>query len=82
MDFILSLELPQFFDLLVKAYEAREKDQAFQMWLVRYRHMTKENFISFEDFYLSLKKPVDNRTAAQIVEDTKKLHANTEWVVS
>lgn len=82
MDFILSLELPQFFDLLVKAYEAREKDQAFQMWLVRYRHMTTENFISFEDFYLSLKKPVDNRTAAQIVEDTKKLHANTEWVVS
>lgn len=82
MDFILSLELPQFFDLLVKAYENRERDKAFQMWLVLYQNMTKENFMSFEDYYQSLKKPVDNRTAAQIVEDTKKLHANTEWVVS
>ena len=78
----MNLDLPQFAELLVKAYEAREKDKAFQLWLVRYRHMTKENFISFEDFYLSLKQPVDKRSAAEIVEDTKKLHAKTEWVVS
>lgn len=82
IDFVLSLDLPQFVELLTKAYEKRDEEKMFKMWLTVYPTMTQENFMSFEDYKVALKRPIDTRSAAQIVEDTKKLHAKTEWVVS
>jgi myosin-crossreactive antigen len=40
--------------LINKAYEEKDKDKAWQIWLVNYQDMTQDNFKSFEKFYNEL----------------------------
>ena len=40
--------------LINKAYKEKDKDKAWQIWLVNYQNMTQDNFKSFDDFYNEL----------------------------
>jgi hypothetical protein len=40
--------------LINKAYEEKDKDKAWQIWLVNYQDMTQDTFKSFDDFYNEL----------------------------
>ena len=43
---------------IMHAHKKQDKDQAWQMWLSKYPQMTKESFMSFNDFYKKMTAPV------------------------
>jgi len=50
------------------------KQAAFQMYLMRFTFMTKETFVSFNDFYESMKpQPIDTRSADEIMNEIQSL---------
>lgn len=58
-------------EIIRKAYEQNQRDDLFKMWLVKYEHMTKDTFISFDKWYADIKKEQNNRNklAKQSKED-------------
>lgn len=42
---------------MVEASKKREKQKVWEMWLVRYGHMTKDTFMDFDTFYKKLTNP-------------------------
>jgi len=61
--------------LYAKAIEEQAKEKAWQRWLAEYPYMTKENFISFEDFYKALVVPahISQRTTEEILADVYEI---------
>jgi len=51
------------FKLVNKAMKEREKEKLYQIWLINYKSMDKEHFISFEDWY---KKLVDESRVKKV----------------
>lgn len=62
-------------ELINKATEGREKEKAWQMWLVQYPNMTKENFIPFSEFYKAAVKPseVSQKPAEDILKEANEI---------
>ena len=54
LDYILNLGFNEGYRIIVKAYEKELDDKAWDRWLVDYNKMTKESFISFEEYRESL----------------------------
>lgn len=50
-NFVKNLPYKRIVDLLIKARERKNKNEAWDMWLSRYPNMTKDNFESFSDYY-------------------------------
>ncbi|CAM3678860.1 hypothetical protein GCM10009865_47640 [Aeromicrobium ponti] len=76
MSFILSLPATVGINLYIKAVEKNSERQAWEQWLVAYQSMTKENFISFNDYLKQLKQPQqprDNRTDDEIIQDAENI---------
>ncbi|TWE06400.1 hypothetical protein FB550_102422 [Neobacillus bataviensis] len=76
MSFIMSLPAEQGINLYVKAVEKDIERQAWEQWLVAYQNMTKENFISFNDYFKQLKQPQrvkDNRSDDEIIQDAESI---------
>lgn len=56
--------------LINKAKEEETKARLFQMWLMRFTLMDKENFISFEEFYENATVPqIDTRPKDEIMSE-------------
>ena len=50
------------------------KQAAFQMYLMRFTFMSKETFVSFNEFYESMKpQPVDTRSTDEIMDEIQSL---------
>lgn len=48
--------------------------KVWQMWLMRYQNMDKENFISFEDFLKKIyNKNISKRSAEEILEESRRI---------
>jgi len=50
LDYILNLGFYEGYEIILKAYKKELEDKAWDRWLVDYRNMTKDNFISFEEY--------------------------------
>lgn len=63
---------------MIEAYEARQKQKAWEMYLCKFQHMTKENFITFEDFWdkiIAPKQPQkSDEELRKDIERVKKIH--------
>ena len=42
------------------------------MWLVKYKDMTKDNFISFKEFLEMVKTPVSNKSTEDILKEVQE----------
>ena len=54
LDYILNRGFYEGYELIIKAYQKDLEAKAWDRWLVDYRKMSKENFISFEEYKESL----------------------------
>lgn len=44
------LKIKDIIKLLIKAYEKEQTNNLWDMWLIQFANMDKENYISFEDY--------------------------------
>lgn len=58
LDYIMNQDVVHGINIINRAIQERDKDKLWQQWLVMYPYMDEENFISFEDFYDSMR--IDN----------------------
>lgn len=56
IDYILNLDSEEGYEFILKAYEKSDEDKLWEQWLVQYRFMNNDNFISFDDFKESFRK--------------------------
>lgn len=53
-----------------KAKDREMREYYYRQWLAFLPHMTKENYQSFEDFYMERKQPqIDMRPKEEIMKD-------------
>lgn len=57
LDYILKLGFYEGYEIILKAYKKESESRAWERWLVDYRSMTKDNFISFEEYKEKLFAP-------------------------
>lgn len=50
IEYILDLEILEGIEFINKAYEKETEDKVWEKWLIDYRYMSKDNFISFEEY--------------------------------
>lgn len=50
IEYILDLEITEGIEFINKAYEKEIEDKVWEKWLIDYRYMSKDNFISFEEY--------------------------------
>lgn len=50
LDYILNLGFQEGYELIIKAYEKNLESKVWDKWLIDYRRMNKDTFISFEDY--------------------------------
>lgn len=66
MDYVRSLPLKTITKFLEKAVDLKDREEAFDIWLVLYQKMTKDTFISFDDFYAKHKGSNDEEETDRI----------------
>lgn len=66
MDYVRSLPLKTITKFLEKAVDLKDREEAFDIWLVLYQNMTKDTFISFDDFYAKHKGSNDEEETDRI----------------
>lgn len=70
-NFVLKQPISIISRLLVKAVEKRDKKELWEIWLAKYPHMTKDNFIDFETFWKRRNQPIQQpEYVGESVEDT------------
>ena len=50
INYILNLEFEEGYEIISKALEKEVEEKLWDRWLIDYRNMTKDSFISFEDY--------------------------------
>ena len=56
--------------LLVKAFEKEQEDGLWGMWKLQFPNMTKENYVSFEDYKARLSNPKHTeKTTEEIINE-------------
>ncbi|MDG6888209.1 hypothetical protein ACV3SO_01340 [Clostridium perfringens] len=50
IEYILDLEIIEGIEFINKVYEKEIEDKVWEKWLIDYRYMSKDNFISFEEY--------------------------------
>lgn len=60
-DFLIAQRVRYLSGLLMKAFENREHEKAWGMWIALLPQMNKKNFIPFSDFIKAHDKPTYNR---------------------
>lgn len=62
--------------LIEQAQEKETEEYAFKMWLAKYPHMDKSNFVSFNQFYDEIKPKkveLDNRSHDDIMQEVLEI---------
>ena len=74
-DYILRLPFMVGLKFIRKAIDENTDKRIWQMWLAIYPHMTKENFISFEDYKKQCTVQTKEQTDEQMLAKVKILNA-------
>lgn len=73
MDYINHLPVARAIKLLERATEESEREKIFELYLVDRPNMTKQNFMSFKQYYeeMSVKRvdKIDTRSKEEIMRD-------------
>jgi hypothetical protein len=78
-NYILTIPAKTGIELYLKAAEKIHEKYAWDQWLTVYPNMTKENFVSFNDFLKQLKTPhrlKDRRSDEEIIRDAELILKN------
>ncbi|MEC2070343.1 hypothetical protein [Alkalihalophilus marmarensis] len=70
------LEMPfqEAADIYFKAVEQEQDQKLWEMWLARYQHMDKDNFLSFEQFKINSKSQRSiKRSEEEVLEDADNI---------
>ena len=60
-------------EIILAGIRADRDDKLYQMWLMDYQHMTKENYISFKQFRDNLTGAnIDRRSDAEIIAEAEE----------
>lgn len=77
IEYIMHLEIESALRMIDKAREKEKENRIFLQWAVQLPHMTKEKFISFENYLDKVTgRNIDRRSVAecmQEIEEIKKL---------
>ena len=76
IEFVLNLNIDVGIELIIKAMEEKRKDKVFKLYASAYPYMDEENFISFEEFYISI--TANGKSTDEILEDINSL-LSLEW---
>lgn len=69
------MEVLDFLLFLQKAREKELEEQIRQQWTIQLPHMTKENYISFNDYFDRVTgRNIDTRPADAIIKEIEELH--------
>lgn len=69
-DYILRLKVSNITRLLVKAYEKREENKAWQAYLTKYAHMTEQDYIPFDEWF-KIHPQHEEKTEEEILLEVK-----------
>jgi hypothetical protein len=70
----MQMDFQQGCELILKAYEKREEEKAWQMWLTLYPNMkTRESFIPFKEFYKKQTQQISKRPAEEILAEAEEI---------
>lgn len=75
IDYILNLQFEEGYELISKAYEKDAEEKLWQQWLVDYRLMDQETFISFEEYKSKSRgssNSIDEKLTKEQIEDKVK----------
>lgn len=50
ISYLFNLGFEEGFEIIKKAFEKEVEERLWQRWLIDYKHMTKDTFISFESY--------------------------------
>lgn len=76
VEFIMNLDIADGVELIKKAFQSDVEDKLWQQWLFEHLFMTKENFMSFEDYRNQvIDKPVEttNISAKEIIKNAERI---------
>lgn len=75
IEYLLKKDYEYGFEFVTKAFEKERDDYLWQQWLVDYRRMDKDNFISFAEYKEEFTKvnPDENLSFEEIEEKVKKI---------
>lgn len=69
------MEVLDFLFFLQKAREKELEEQIRQQWVIQLPHMTKESYISFDDYFDKVTgRNIDTRPANAIIKEIEELH--------
>jgi hypothetical protein len=75
MGYISKLPVKAFIKLVIKLYEDADERKAWEMWLARYQHMTKDDYVSFESFYSKAPEVLYKESAEDILADVESIRS-------
>lgn len=76
IDCVMDFPAAEGLQLINKAFEKRNEEKAWQMWLMRFQHMTKKNFVPFSQFMKKALRPTMENSS----EPTEDLIAMAEKI--
>jgi predicted metal-dependent hydrolase len=76
IEYVMDLPIIKGLELIQKAFDKREEEKAWQMWLMRFQHMTQKNFVPFSQFMKKAIRPIVEESS----EPTEDLIAMAEKI--
>lgn len=75
------MDIEEGIELINHIYEKKREDKAYQLYSSLYPNMTKETYITFEEFYKPQKQDevVEAKTADEILNNVKELMSSHSW---
>lgn len=56
-----------------KSVEKHKEKRAWEMWLMRYQHMTDKNFMPFSQFFKGQTKAISAKDKNEILQDVERI---------
>lgn len=75
IDYVMNLNWTDGIKLINKAIKERDRQKIWDIWISCYPNMTKDNYITFEDFYdkATKKVTVSTKTAEEIYNEALEI---------
>jgi len=76
IDYILNLDYKSGIEFIKNAYKKESEEMLYKQWLVDYKRMTKDNFISFKDYkdkVFKTENKVQNLNKEQISDKVRSI---------
>lgn len=74
------MDIEDGFNMIVKALKNETRDKLYELYLTKYPHMDKNNYISFDDFYKKCTVKVStNKNKEDILNDVKNILKNNKF---